>query len=455
MPTNTIASPAGVLLIDDEPAVQRAFRDCLVEAGFRVAVAQNGEFAMAALGRDVFDVCFLNLCLGDESGPELLPELKSAAPWMRLVVCAEQSSVERALDAMRAGAHDYLMKPCSPAQVRIAAVKQAKARRLEMRVEDLETECDDTSVFEAGSTAPAMAQVLEEARRVADTDASVLILGESGTGKGVLARALHQWSPRSNGPLVTVSCPSLSGELLESELFGHAKGAYTGATENTQGRVGRADGGTLFLDEIGDFPFALQAKLLRFVQDKEYERIGDSVTRRANVRIVTATNRDLDAMVAAGEFRQDLLYRLNVITLWMPPLRDRGDDMIEIAERCLLAFARNYRRPARSLSEAAKAKLRTYSWPGNVRELRNVIERAVILASNPELQPSDLLTQPGNGVNGNDSAVQRVGADITLRELERAHIVAVLGSASNLEDAARTLGINASTLYRKRKQFGI
>jgi two-component system, NtrC family, response regulator AlgB len=452
MPTDAIAPPAGVLLIDDEPAILRTFRYCLEDAGFRVATAHNSELAMAALEREVFDVCFLDLRLGDESGLDLLPQLKTAAPWMRIVVATAHSSVDSAVVAMRAGAHDYLMKPCSPDQLRIAAVKQAQARRLEMRLEELETAREDVADFEVGSKVPAMAQVLEEARRVADTDASVLILGESGTGKGMLARALHQWSPRRRGQLVTINCPSLSADLLESELFGHTKGAYTGATESTQGRVAQADGGTLFLDEIGDFPVSLQPKLLRFLQDKEYERIGDAATRRADVRIVAATNRDLDSMVSSGQFRQDLLYRLNVITLRMPPLRERADDVIAIAERCVLSFASSYRRPARGLSEAAKASLRAYPWPGNVRELRNVIERAVILAKDPELQPGDLLTEPGAA---NDSAVLRIGGNFTLQELERAHILAVLAASSTLDSAAKTLGIDASTLYRKRKHFGI
>jgi two-component system, NtrC family, response regulator AlgB len=452
MPDAVIVPPAGILLIDDEPAILRTFRYCLEDAGFRVATAQNSELAIAALEREVFDVCFLDLRLGDESGLDLLPQLKTAAPWMRIVVATAHSSVDSAVVAMRAGAHDYLMKPCSPDQLRFAAVKQTQARRLEMRLEELETERQDIGDFEVGSKVPAMAQVLEEARRVADTDASVLILGESGTGKGVLARALHQWSPRRRGQLVTINCPSLSAELLESELFGHTRGAFTGATESTQGRVAQADGGTLFLDEIGDFPVGLQPKLLRFLQDKEYERIGDASTRRADVRIVAATNRDLDKMVADGRFRQDLLYRLNVITLRMPPLRERAEDIIAIAERCLLTFAKSYGRPARGLSDGAKSALRAYPWPGNVRELRNVIERAVILAKDAELKPSDLSTEPA--ANG-DGAQPRIGGNFTLQDLERAHILAVLASSATLDAAARTLGIDASTLYRKRKQFGI
>jgi NtrC-family two-component system response regulator AlgB len=323
---------------------------------------------------------------------------------------------------------------------------------MEARIEALESERRQDVTTDLRSASPEMAQVLDEARRVADTDASVLMLGESGTGKGVMARAIHAWSQRSAGNLVTVNCPSLSAELLESELFGHAKGAFTGASESTQGRVAQADGGTLFLDEIGDFPLALQPKLLRFVQDKEYERVGDPATRRADVRIVAATNRDLDAMVTAGTFRQDLLYRLNVITLRLPALRDRADDVVELAKRSLLGFAASYRRPARDFTAAAASAIRTYAWPGNIRELRNVIERAVILCPNPEVDVTHLsIAQSAPSAAG---GAVRVGAEITLEALERAHILAVIANAPTLEAAAKTLGIDASTLYRKRKQFG-
>ena len=444
---------ARILLVDDEAPILRTFRYCLEDVGYRVTTAQNGAQALAALEREVFDVCFLDVSIGEESGIDLLPRLKSAAPWMRVVVATAHSSVDTAVDAMRAGASDYLVKPCSPDQLRFAANKQVEARRMEARIEALESERKQNAPTDLSSATPAMAQVLEEARRVSDTDASVLVLGESGTGKGVMARAIHMWSHRSGGNLVTVNCPSLSSELLESELFGHAKGAFTGATDSTQGRVAQADGGTLFLDEIGDFPLALQPKLLRFVQDKEYERVGDPSTRRADVRIVAATNRDLDAMVAEGTFRQDLLYRLNVITLKLPALRERPDDIVALAEKSLLGFAANYRRPARGFTDAAATAIRGYGWPGNIRELRNVIERAVILCPNAEVDINHLSIAQGAAVAA--SGAVRVGADVTLEALERAHILAVIANAPTLETAATTLGIDASTLYRKRKQYGV
>jgi NtrC-family two-component system response regulator AlgB len=445
-------APARVLLVDDEAAIVRTFRYCLEDSGYRVTTAQNSAQALAALEREVFDVAFLDVGLGEENGIELLPKLKAAAPWMRVVMATAQTSVDIAVAAMRAGASDYLLKPCSSEHLRFCAQKQVEARRLEARVEALERERGSGAPTDVNSATPGMAQVLDEARRVADTDASVLILGESGTGKGVLARAIHSWSPRARGHLVTVNCPSLSSELLESELFGHAKGSFTGASESTQGRVAQADGGTLFLDEIGDFPLALQPKLLRFVQDKEYERVGDPATRRADVRIVAATNRDLDQMVADGTFRQDLLYRLNVITLKLPGLRDRPDDLVGLAERSLMDFAANYRRPARGFTDAAQAAIRSYAWPGNIRELRNVIERAVILCAEPKVDVGHLSIANGAAAA---PGTARVGADVTLADLERAHILAVMANAATLDAAAKTLGIDSSTLYRKRKQYGL
>ncbi|MDX9873587.1 MAG: sigma-54 dependent transcriptional regulator [Spongiibacteraceae bacterium] len=444
--------PAGrVLLIDDEPAILKTFRYCLEDADFRVAAAQSSQQAMMMLQREVFDVCFLDLRLGEESGLDLLPELRAAAPWMRVVVVTAHSSVDSAVGAMQAGASDYLVKPCSPEQLRHAAQTQAEARRLESRVQQLESELQ-SSDLDLRSESPVMMQLLGTTRNVATTDATVLILGDSGTGKGELAKALHRWSDRASGPFVTINCPSLSAELLESELFGHQKGAFTGATESTEGRVGQADGGTLFLDEIGDFPLQLQPKLLRFIQDKEYERVGDPVTRRADVRIVAATNRDLGEMARNGEFREDLLYRLNVITLELPPLRERPEDLQMLAEGFLSRFAASYNRPARRFSRDAMTEIMRYSWPGNIRELRNVIERVAIICTEEEVSVRDLALK---GMPDSGSTHCRVGDPISLGELEKAHIMAVLAASSSLEAAARTLGIDTSTLYRKRKQLGI
>ncbi|MGU2313484.1 sigma-54-dependent response regulator transcription factor AlgB [Pseudomonas aeruginosa] len=439
-----------ILLVDDESAILRTFRYCLEDEGYSVATASSAPQAEALLQRQVFDLCFLDLRLGEDNGLDVLAQMRVQAPWMRVVIVTAHSAVDTAVDAMQAGAVDYLVKPCSPDQLRLAAAKQLEVRQLTARLEALEDE-----VRRQGdgleSHSPAMAAVLETARQVAATDANILILGESGSGKGELARAIHTWSKRAKKPQVTINCPSLTAELMESELFGHSRGAFTGATESTLGRVSQADGGTLFLDEIGDFPLTLQPKLLRFIQDKEYERVGDPVTRRADVRILAATNRDLGAMVAHGQFREDLLYRLNVIVLNLPPLRERAEDILGLAERFLARFVKDYGRPARGFSEAAREAMRQYPWPGNVRELRNVIERASIIC-NQELVDVDHL---GFSATQSASSAPRIGESLSLEDLEKAHITAVMASSATLDQAAKTLGIDASTLYRKRKQYGL
>jgi NtrC-family two-component system response regulator AlgB len=438
-----------ILLVDDEAAILRTFRYCLEDDGYRVSTANSAAQAETLLQRQVFDLCFLDLRLGDDNGLTVLQQMRLLAPWMRVVIITAHSAVDTAVDAIRLGAADYLVKPCSPEQLRLAATKQLEVRQLAARLEALEDEIAQRSPG-LDSNSPAMMAVLETARQVADTDANILLLGESGTGKGELARSIHAWSGRASRPCVTISCPSLSAELMESELFGHTRGAYTGAVESTLGRVSQADGGTLFLDEIGDFPLPLQSKLLRFIQDKEYERVGDPVTRRADVRILAATNHSLDTMVRAGRFREDLLYRLNVITLTIPPLRERPEDVLPLAERFLMQFVKSYGRPARALSAEARRLLSEYAWPGNVRELRNVIERASIICTQEYVEVSHLglTTQPGSGA-------PRVGETLSLEALEKAHIAALIASSETLDQAARTLGIDASTLYRKRKQYGL
>ncbi|MGA9340751.1 MAG: sigma-54 dependent transcriptional regulator [Rhodanobacteraceae bacterium] len=437
-----------ILLIDDEPGIVRTFRYCLEDAGYHVSTAPDAERAEQLVQTDVFDVCFLDHGLGATNGLDLLPVLHQHAPWLKVVMVTANSSIDTAVDAMRVGAVDYLVKPCSPDQLRLAAAKQIQARRLEQRIELLEQEHAPSLPLESAS--PTMRRILETARQVAATDAGVLLTGESGTGKGVLARAIHGLSQRAQAPFVTVNCPSLSAELLESELFGHKRGAFTGATENRLGRVDLAQGGTVFLDEVGDVPMALQSKLLRFIQDREYERVGDPVTRRCDVRIVAATNHDLPAMVEAGRFREDLLYRLNVICLELPPLRERPEDIERLAEYFLARCVAAYRRPARNFSVAGRGALLAYPWPGNVRELANVVERASILCNGTDVEPTHLSIVR----NGNERrAVPRIGDPLSLAEIEKAHIAGVMSGSATLDSAARTLGIDASTLYRKRKQY--
>ncbi|MCB1555242.1 MAG: sigma-54-dependent Fis family transcriptional regulator [Xanthomonadales bacterium] len=449
--------PTGrVLAIDDEPEILETYEAILGKQGIRLTKAETLDAGVRLAATRPFDVCLLDRNVGYELGTEAVPQLKDQAPGLRIIMATAHRDTEAAMEALKLGIDDYLVKPFSPEQLRIAVARQMEARRLSAKVAVLEHEAAPVPVAdgELTSKSPAMQKVLAMARQVARTGANVLILGESGTGKNVLARAIHRWSPRHEAHCVTVNCPSLNAELLENELFGHRKGAFTGAQESSEGRVAQADGGTLFLDEIGDFPLSLQPKLLRFIQDKEYERVGDPVTRQADVRLVTATNRNLAALVESGEFRQDLFYRLNVVAITLPPLRERAEDVVDLARGFLARFARDYGCPAREFSDAAQQAIRAYAWPGNVRELQNVVERAVILCGDVRIEADQLsLGESEAGSAGNVRA--SIGADLTLEQLERQHIEAVLARADTLDQASRILGIDASTLYRKRKSFGL
>jgi len=438
-----------VLIIDDDTPTLRQYRRVIEAEKLLVDTTQTVTEAEHALARTVYDVCLLDLDLGDSSGFELLPKLREWAPWMRVIMVTATNDVSVALKAVRSGASDYLLKPCSPDQLAYAVSRQLESRRVALRLEQLESDIG-TSPPDLTTHSRAVSSAYALAHKVADVAATVLILGESGTGKTVLARAIHEWSPRRHRNFATISCPSLSPELLASELFGHVRGAFTGATENRQGRVQIAEGGTLFLDEIGDLPLSLQPKLLRFLQDQEYERVGDPHTRRADVRVIGATNRDLAAMVAQGEFREDLYYRINVINVRLPPLRERREDIVQIGQRIILELSSRYGRPARRFSDEAVTLLKQHDWPGNLRELHNAVERAVIVGEAEELRPEDL---PFSRFSPPSGSVPNVGDPVRLDELERAHIEAVIGTAPSFEIAARLLGIDSSTLYRKRKQY--
>jgi NtrC-family two-component system response regulator AlgB len=325
--------------------------------------------------------------------------------------------------------------------------------RLQAHVEELEQQVR-TFVPEADlqTEEPAMRQALEIAFKAAASEAVVLLRGESGTGKGVLARAIHAQSPRAAGPFVTVNCPSLSAELLESELFGHTRGAFTGAVKDTLGKVAAAEGGTLFLDEIADLPLALQPKLLRLLQEKRYERIGETRTRASDVRILAASNRELSTAVAVGSFREDLFYRLNVIEVTLPALRERPRDILPLADHLLRFFGRQSSKPVNGFSAEARAALARYPWPGNVRELRNAVERGVILTAGPEIGLADLPAPVGAP---GPALIAEVGGRVTLDDLEAEHIRRVLACTPTIEEAATVLGIDPSTLYRKRKRYGL
>jgi NtrC-family two-component system response regulator AlgB len=439
-----------VLVIDDEKNIRATIAVCLEGMGCRVTGVANAEAARAALADRAFDMAFLDLRLNDVSGLDLLPDLLARRPSLAVVIITAYATIETAVAAIRRGAADYLPKPFTPDQIRHVVKQLVERQRMARRVADLEQQLKDAIPdIDLDTTAPAMRAALDMIPPVAASDATVLLRGENGTGKGVLARLLHARSARHERPFVVVNCPTLSGELLASELFGHARGAFTDAVRDQPGRVEAADGGTLFLDEIGEISPALQAKLLRFLQDRQFERIGENTTRAADVRVIAATNRDLEADVQAGRFREDLLYRLNVVEIRLPPLRERPDDVIRLAERFIAFFARDARRPTPELSPAAVEVLHSYSWPGNVRELRNAIERALILwparVIEPAAFPERIAAQP--------SSAPRLGGECTLDAIEREHILRVIARTPTLDDAARILGIDASTLWRKRKKY--
>ncbi|HSP96420.1 MAG TPA: sigma-54 dependent transcriptional regulator [Candidatus Dormibacteraeota bacterium] len=439
-----------VLVIDDEKNIRATVSLCLEGLGCTVTGVASAEAARAAVAAGAYDLAFLDLRLGDASGLDLLPELLARRPDLDVVIITAYATIDTAVEAMRRGARDYLPKPFTPAQIRHVVEQVADRQRLVRRVAELQSELATAAPeIDLDSAAPAMRAVLDVLSRVAASDATVLLRGENGTGKGVVARALHAGSPRAARPFVTVNCPTLSEELLASELFGHVRGAFTGAVRDQPGRVEAADGGTLLLDEIGEISPALQAKLLRFLQEREFERVGESETRRADVRILAATNRDLEADVGAGRFREDLLYRLNVVELRLPPLRERSEDILRLARHFLAFFARAAKRPVPELSPAAAQALVGYPWPGNVRELRNAIERALILWPAAVLEPAAFPER----IAGQPAAGPRLGADCTLEAIEREHLLRVVARSATLDDAARILGIDASTLYRKRRKY--
>lgn len=446
-----IPSKLNILIVDDEPNIRKTLSMYLEGEGHGVVTVSNPRDALTEASSRSFDLAFVDLRLGTKTGLDLIPQLLAISPWIKIIVITAYASVDTAVEAMKRGAADYLVKPFIPSQVNLVVRRVAEVRALEEKVVALQEALGQANPeVDLTSTNPIMQRTLALARQFAESNATILIHGESGTGKGVLARAIHAWSPRANKPFSVVSCPSLSPELLESELFGHVRGAFTGAVRDHPGRIALCEGGTILLDEIGDLPLALQPKLLRFVQDRQYERIGDSRTRQADVRVIAATNQNLEAAIKEGRFREDLFYRLNVIQIEIPPLRERPEDIGPLAEHLLAFFSQQNRRQILGFTDKALEILRHYTWPGNVRELRNVVERATILCQTewigPEHLPSTLSPR---------TSTLRIGDPVPLDKIEEEHIRRVLAVTKSLEEAAQTLGIDEATLRRRRKKYGI
>jgi NtrC-family two-component system response regulator AlgB len=441
-----------VLLVDDEPSIRKTTGVAIETMGHEVVGVASGARAIKAVEESAFDVCFLDVRLGSEDGLTVLQKLLETAPNLAVVMFTAYANIATAVEAMRRGAFDFIPKPFTPDQIRAVLNKVSKTHSLESRLQQLESQlADETPAIDLTSTEASTQRALQVAFKAAETPATILVLGPSGTGKSVLAREIHRRSAQKDASFVTVNCPSLSKELLESELFGHVKGSFTGAVNDTLGKVAAAERGTLFLDEIGEMPLEIQPKLLRLLQEREYERVGEARPRKANVRVVAATNRDLSAEVKAGRFREDLFYRLNVISVLLPGLRERPGDLRRLAESSLRFFAARVGKRITGFSPTVWSAFAAYPWPGNLRELRNVIERAVILATTETIELADL---PEEFHGPADPAIV-VGAKVTIDALEAEHIRRILAASRNLDEAARTLGIDPATLYRKRQKLGL
>jgi two-component system, NtrC family, response regulator AlgB len=437
-----------VLVVDDDTNVRKTLAMSLQSDGHEVVAVSNGPDAVAESARQHFDVAFVDLRLKTTSGLDLIPELLAKSPWLQIAIITAHGSIDTSVAAMKRGAVDYLTKPFTPGQVRSVTESVSHQIVLKRRAEKTNP-AGAGGVSGVESHNPEMQRIINLARQVADSDTTILLRGESGTGKGVLARAIHQWSDRRDKPFAIVSCPTLSSQLLESELFGHVKGAFTGAVRDNPGRIAASDGGTLFLDEIGDLSLELQPKLLRFVQDRQYERVGEAITRRADVRMIAATNVNLDEFVRAGRFREDLFYRINVVQIDVPPLRQRREDIVPLAEE----FVSELEDETANIifTDEARAALETYSWPGNIRELRNICERAVTLCKSKQIGLEHL---PGNFMP-NTTRLAELGDPISMDKVEELHIRRVLARTKSIEEAARVLKMDPATLWRRRKRYGI
>jgi len=450
--------PATVLIVDDEKNILVTLSRALSMEGHVVVTAGGGREALDRIAALPVDVVVMDVRMPDLDGLSVLARAREMRPDLPVVIMSGHGSIETVRSAFKLGAFDYLEKPITEKDKLLVAVRNALALR-ELREENarLRREVREPAPSDMVGAGPAMQRLFDLVRRTAPSEGRVLVTGENGTGKELVARALHEGSRRKAGPFVKLNCAAVPAELIESELFGHERGAFTGAVAARRGKFEQADGGTLFLDEVGDMPAAMQAKVLRVLQENEFERVGGQQTLRSDVRVVAATNKDLAAEVAAGRFREDLFYRLAVVPIHVPPLRERREDVPALAERFVAeACEKNGRRPMR-LSRDALAALQSHAWPGNVRELRNLVERLAILSDGPEIGPAEVAAVlPGARKPRPDRLREGVSFHDLVEESEREIILAALEAhAENVSDTARALGLERSHLYKKMRALGI
>ncbi len=454
---------ARVLVVEDEPAIQLALTGLLRRLGHQVEQARDGQEALAKLREGAFDLVITDLSLGGrETGLDVLRAAKEARSDLPVVMITAHGSEKIAVEAMKAGAEDYVPKPFDNDEMRLLVTRALERRRLErehrLLLERVARDYGLGAMIGAGA---AMRRVFEQIQKVAATDLTVLVRGESGTGKELVAQALHEASPRAQRPFVAVNCAAISRELVESELFGHEKGAFTGASARRIGRFEAADGGTLFLDEIGDMPLETQAKVLRVLQERMFERVGGAKTVTTDVRVVAATHRDLEAEVARGGFRADLYYRLRVIEIVVPPLRERLEDLPALVARFLEQLAAKLKREPKPVSEEAMARLARHEWPGNVRELRNVIEQAAVLAPGQRIEEADLLLGGGSPEGTTSTAAGPTSSFAeakrrAVEQFERTYLTDMLVRyRGNISQTAEAIGMARQSLQQKLKELAI
>jgi two-component system response regulator HydG len=455
--TDDIA-PFRVLIVDNEAAHAQAVAESLERVGYDCTVATSGPQGVRLIEQEAFDVVITDLVMNDVDGLQILAITKDKLPDAEVILVTGHGSVPSAVTAMQQGAFNYLLKPLDLGQLRAVTEKASASLRLRRQNAELNRRLDERFGFEGviGSSSQ-MHEVIDRLKRIAPTDASVLIQGATGTGKELVAQAIHQNSPRKGKPFVALNCAALSENILESELFGHVRGAFTDASNDRVGKFEYAHGGTLFLDEVGDMPIATQIKLLRVLENNEITRVGSNEAVRVNVRIISATNRNLEDSIVAGTFRSDLYHRLKVVTINLPRLADRSQDVPLLIEHFTKLFAKRHHKNVQSMTAAARRRLMAFDWPGNVRQLRNVVESMVVVDYDGVLDVDDL---PSELAGSSDTAEEAHGGNLSglvgkpLSEVERLFIAETLEqSGGNREAAAALLGIGQRTLYRKIKEY--